>query len=93
MQTTVRTTIRIREDLLKQSRYLALEQDTSLQEVVNNLLAKGLGHISDLNRRKSAMKNIDQFRQSLRGKKINVNKLLADNKRELEDRANRWIRK
>lgn len=90
---TVRTTIRIREDLLKQSRYLALEQNTSLQEVVNEFLAKGLGHISDLNRRKKAMQSIDQFRESLRGKKINVNKLLADNKKESEERANRWIRK
>lgn len=93
MQATIRTTIRIREDLLKQSRYLALEQDTSLQEVVNDLLAKGLGYISDLNRRKQAMRRIDQFRESLRGKKINVNKLLADNKKELEERTNRLIGK
>ncbi len=93
MLDTVRTTIRIREDLLKQSRYLALEQDTSLQEVVNDLLAKGLGYVSDLNRSKQAMRNIDQFRASLKGKKINVKKLLADNKKELEERANRWIRK
>lgn len=93
MLDTVRTTIRIREDLLKQSRFLALEQGSSLQDVVNDLLAKGLGHISDLNRRKQAMKSIDQFRESLRGKKINVNKLLAENKKALEERANRWIRK
>lgn len=93
-QTTVRTTIRIRKDLLDQSRLLALKQGSSLQDVINEILLKGFGnHITDFDLHQQAMRNIDKFRESLRDKKINVNKLLAENKKELEERTNRWIRK
>lgn len=84
MQTTVRTTIRIREDLLRQSRLLALEKSITLQTVVNELLAKGLGHVSDLKQHKQAMRRIDQFRESLRGRKIDINKILLQNKKDLK---------
>lgn len=93
MQTTVRTTIRIREDLLKQTRLLAFEKGTTIQTVVNELLASGLGHISDFNRHKQAMRRIDQFRESFKGKKIHVAQLVTKNKKELEARTNRWIEK
>lgn len=93
MQTTIRTTIRIKEDLLRQSRFLALEKGTTLQAVVNELLAQGLGHISDFNRHKEAMRRIEQFRDSFKGKKINVSRLVEKNKAELEERTNRLIGK
>lgn len=83
MQTTVRTTIRIKEDLLRQSRLLALEKGTTLQAVLNELLAQGLGRVSDFNRHKQAMRRIDQFRESLRGKKIDTEKILLQNKKDL----------
>lgn len=84
MLDTVRTTIRIREDLLKQSRFLALEQGSSLQDVINETLALGLGHITDLNVHREAMARIDKFRESLRGKKIDVKRILRDSKRDLK---------
>lgn len=84
MQNTVRTTIRIREDLLKQSKLLAVYRDTSLQEIINNLLVRGLNHISDIQSHRRAMAKIDAFRESLRGKKINVEKLLEESKKDLK---------
>lgn len=83
MQTTVRTTIRIKKDLLRQSRLLALERSTTLQAVLNELLAQGLGHVSDFNRHKEAMGRIDQFRESLRGRKIDIEKIILQNKKDL----------
>lgn len=85
MQNTVRTTIRIRKDLLDQSRLLALKQGTSLQEVINDMLLKGYGnHITDFDIHQQAMKDIDRFRESLKGKKINVKKILELGKRDLK---------
>lgn len=99
MQTTVRTTIRIRKDLLDQSRLLALKQGTSLQEVINSVLLKGYNnHITDFDihdPHQEAMANIDRLRESirksLRGKKINVEKLIAQNKQDLEVRTLRAL--
>lgn len=94
MQATVRTTIRIRKDLLDQSRLLALKQGSSLQEVINDILLKGFDNqITDFDLHQQAMKNIDRFRESFKGKKINVNQLVAKNKKELEERTNRLIGK
>ncbi len=92
MQTTVRTTIRIRKDLLDQSRLLALKQGTSLQEVINDILLKGYdNHITDFDIHKQAMANIDRFREDIRkrlkGKSINTKKLIEQNKKELENRT------
>ncbi len=85
MQATVRTTIRIRKDLLDQSRLLALKQGSSLQNVVNEMLLKGFGNqITDFDLHQQAMKNIDRFRESLKGRKINVKKILALSKRDLQ---------
>lgn len=85
MQTTVRTTIRIRKDLLDQSRFLALKQGTSLQEVINNMLLKGYGnHITDFDIHQQAMQNIDKFRESLKGRKISIKKILEISKRDLK---------
>lgn len=84
MQTTIRTTIRIRKDLFDQSRLLALKRDLSFQEVINQSLALGLGHISDINNHQQAFREIDKFRESLKHKKINVQKIIAQSKLELK---------
>lgn len=85
MLQTVRTTIRIRKDLLDQSRLLALKQGSSLQEVINDILLKGFdNHITDFDLHQQAMKNIDRFRESLKGRKINVKKILEISKRDLK---------
>lgn len=91
MQNTVRTTIRIRRDLLDQSRLLALRRDTSLQEVINDTLAQGFGHITDFDIHQKAMEDIDKIRESLKGKKINTKKLVEKNKKELEYRSRRIL--
>ena len=83
MQTTVRTTIRIRKDLFDQSRLLALKNSTSLQEVINSTLALGFGKVSNLESSKEAMIKIDKFRKSLSGKKINLKGLLNITKSDL----------
>ena len=87
---TVRTTIRIRKDLLDQSRLLALRRDISLQQVINDTLAQGFGHITDFDIHRQAMKRIDKFRANLKGK-INTKKLVGKNKKELEERTNRLL--
>ena len=92
MQTTVRTTIRIRKDLLDQSRLLAFKQGTSLQEVINDVLLKGFdNHITDFDIHQQAMANIDRLREGIRkrlkGKSINTKKLIEQNKKELENRT------
>lgn len=84
MQTTIRTTIRIRKDLFDQSRLLALKKGTSLQEVINNTLALGLGKISDLESSKKAMSKIDKFRISLSDKQINLEDIQAQSKSDLK---------
>ena len=81
---TIRTTIRIRKDLLDQSRLLALRCDTSLQQVINDTLAQGFGHVSDLNTHKEAMARIDLFRKSLKGKKIDIKKILRESRKDLK---------
>lgn len=91
MQNTVRTTIRIRKDLLDQSRLLALRRDTSLQEIINDTLAQGFGHITDFDIHQQAMEDIDKIRESLKGKKINTKKLVEKNKKELEYRSRRIL--
>ncbi len=82
MQTTVRTTIRIRKDLIDQSRLIALQKGTSLQEIINNTLAKGFKHISDLSTVEEAMSEIDRFRQTMAKRNVNVKKLLSDSKKD-----------
>lgn len=88
---TVRTTIRIRKELLDQSKLLALRNNTSLQQVINDTLASGFGHITDFDVHKQAIAKIDKFRKSIKGKKINVEKLVKDNKKEFEERTNRLL--
>lgn len=92
MQTTVRTTIRIRKDLLDQSKLLALKQGSSLQEVINDMLLKGFdNHITDLDLHREAMQSIDRLRESIRnrikGRGISTQKLIEQNKKELEKRT------
>ena len=79
MQATVRTTIRIRKDLLEQSRMLALHKGVSLQDVVNETLAVGYKHVTDLTASGEAMKQIDHFRSSMAKKNISLKKLLEEN--------------
>lgn len=83
MQNAVRTTIRIRKDLLDQSKLMALEKGTSIQEIINSTLAAGFGHVTDLTTRRRVSKQIDKFRKSLADKSINVSKLVAENRRDL----------
>lgn len=86
MQTTIRTTIRIRKDLLDQSRMLALERGMNLQEVINDILARGFSKITDLNHHKKAMDTIDVIRQKLRQENsIDTKALLDENKKVLEE--------
>lgn len=91
MQTTVRTTIRIRKDLIDQSRLLAFNRDTSLQDVINETLALGFGHISDLDIQREAMAKIDHFRKSIRGR-IDTKRLVEENKKELANRTDKLLR-
>lgn len=92
MRDTVRTTIRVRKDLLDQSKLHALKQGTSLQEVINQTLAKGFEHVSDLNLQEQALAKIDKFRESLVGRKINIQKLVEENKKKLEERTHYLIK-
>ncbi|OGE25855.1 hypothetical protein A3C26_01915 [Candidatus Daviesbacteria bacterium RIFCSPHIGHO2_02_FULL_39_12] len=87
---TIRTTIRIRKDLLDQSRLVALRRETSLQEIINDTLAQGFGHITDFDVHKEAMARIDKFR-GLKNRKFNVKKMVEENKKELEDRSSRIL--
>ena len=82
MQTTIRTTVRIRKDLLDQSRFLALNRGTSLQEVINNTLALGFGKVSDLGSAKKAIAKVDKFRNNLSDKNIDLQRLLDLNKED-----------
>jgi hypothetical protein len=84
MQETVRTTIRIRKDLFDKSRLLAVKKSTSLQEVINNTLALGLGKVSDLESSTEAMMKIDKLRLSLSAKNINLEDLLNKSKSDLK---------
>ena len=84
MQNTIRTTIGIRKDLLNMSRQYALKRGASLQDTINAALAAGFQRISDLESRKQAMAKIDRFRESLRGKKINVQEILQESKKDLK---------
>ncbi len=81
---TVRTTIRLRKDLIDQSKMIAFKKGIPLQEVINDTLALGFGHVSNLDGAREAMKRIDAFRESLVKKniQIDVKKLLAQNKRD-----------
>ena len=82
MQITVRTTLRIRKDLLDQSRILAFNKGESLQDVINETLALGYKHITDLNKTHESMKQIDDFRQGMLKKNINLNSLIEASKSE-----------
>lgn len=82
MQNTVRTTIRIRKDLLDQSRSLAFKRGSSLQDVINETLAKGFKLISDFDSHQQAMKTIDQIRESMKNKDINLTELLELDKKQ-----------
>ena len=82
MQTTVRTTLRIRKDLLDQSRIIAFNKGESLQDVINETLALGYKHITDLNKAQESMKQIDDFRQGMLKKNIDLKSLIEESKSE-----------
>lgn len=92
MINSVRTTIRIRKDLLHLSKLEAVKSGTSLQEIINQTLAVGFRHVSDLNLQKRAMAKIDKFRDRMANQKINVQKLVDENKKELVERSSRLIK-
>lgn len=76
MQSTVRTTIRIRKDLVDQSRMVALKKGVSLQDVINDTLAVGFKHVTDLDTASRLMGQIDSFRLSMTSKNIDLGKLI-----------------
>ncbi len=82
MLNTMRTTIRIRRDLLNQSRILAIKKGTSLQTIINDTLAAGFQHVTDLSLSHNSMKKIDTFRKSMLKKNISLAKLLEVSKSE-----------
>lgn len=85
MQTMIRTTIRIRKDLLDQSRRIALERGTNLQDVINDVLTRGYREITDLNHHKRAMTVIDSIREDLRKNGENdTETLLKESKKVLK---------
>ena len=84
MQTTIRTTVRIREDLFSQFRLLAVKKGISFQEVINDTLALGLGKVSDLESDKEAMVKIDKLRMSLADKKVDLKDLLNKSRLDLK---------
>ncbi len=91
MQNSVRTTIRIRKDLLDQSKLISLKRQTSLQETINQALALGFGHISDLDSQRQAMAKIDKFREKLTSQKFKTSEMIEQNKGELQNRADKLI--
>lgn len=84
MQNTVRTTIRIRKDIIDQSRLAALKKNVSLQDVINDTLAVGLKHVTDFNAVGESMKQIDDFRQSISlSKDVKLADILKISKKDL----------
>ena len=67
-----------------------MRRETSLQEIINDTLAQGFGHITDFDVHKEAMARIDKFR-GLKNRKFNVKKMVEENKKELEDRSSRIL--
>ncbi len=90
---TVRTTIRLRKDLFEHSKFIAFKQDTTIQDVINNALAAGFGHITDLDLHQKAITDIDKIREDLRKKKkkFNVQELIEKNKKDLEQRTKKLL--
>lgn len=78
----MRTTIRIRKDLVDQSKMIALKKGVSLQDVINDTLAVGFKHVTDLNTASRLMGQIDSFRQSMSGKNVSLEKLLDLSKKD-----------
>lgn len=70
--------------MIDQSRLLAFQRDASLQDVINETLALGFGRISDLDTQQDAMARIDKFREGLKGKKIDIHKILQESKKDLK---------
>lgn len=86
----VRTTIRIRKDLLDQSRMLALREGTTLQAVINQILTRGFGHITDFDLHQQSIAKIDQLRSSFRNRK-DIKNIVEKNKRELQKRTDQLL--
>lgn len=84
MQTTIRTTIRLRKDLFDQSRRLAFQRKASLQEVINETLAHGFGHLTDLDVQEMAFDQIQKFRDGLEGQQIDFAGILEESKKDLK---------
>ena len=86
---TVRTTIRIRKDLMELARKAARENSTNLQKVVNDTLARGFTYAPDLNKRKKLMSELDVLRAKIKRKygNINTEELINKNKKEQQIRS------
>jgi len=93
MQDTVRTTIRIRKDLLDQSKFIALKQGTSLQQVINDSLTQGFQRISPAKSRREVMETIDQLRKDMLNKygSVETGELIDEAKEGLQSRSDKLL--
>lgn len=91
MQHAVRTTIRIRKDLLDLSKLLALQKGISMQQVINETLAYGFHQLPKKKSRKEIMDEIDTIRAKVALTSEEVDELLAMNKQEQQDRVDRAL--
>lgn len=80
---TARTTLRIRKDLLKAAKRLALEKETSLQDVINNIMEKGMRTITNVKTRKRAFNAIDKFRKETEKYNIRASDIVKKSKKQL----------
>ena len=84
MQNTTRTTVRIRTELLDKSRLIALKQNTSIQDVINEALTVGFKHITNIKGTENSFRTIDKFRKNTANKKIDLKKLRTASMNELK---------
>ena len=91
MQNIVRTTIRIRKDLLDLSKLLALQKGVSMQQVINEMLEYGFDQLPKKKSRREIMDEIDKIRAGISMTNKQVAEILAMNKQDQQDRADRVL--
>lgn len=58
-----RTTIKVRQDLIRRAKEISFSQDLPLYHVVNDALELGFRSIRNKNERKELFKSIDEFKR------------------------------
>ena len=93
MQNIVRTTIRIRKDLLDLSKLLALQKGVSMQQVINEMLEYGFDQLPKKKSRREIMDEIDRMREEIYQKHgyINTQELVDANKRDQQESVDRIL--